>query len=722
MTAITNVTRRGFLGGSAAALGGLVLGVRLPLGGRAAQAADNADGTLNAFLTVAPDGKVTFQNPFCEMGQGVWTSIPTIIAEELDVDLADVTIEDAPPGKDYQIMFGGTMRFTGGSSSVRASYDTLRKAGAAARAMLVAAAASRWSVPAGECTTEPGKVVHETSGRSLAYGDLAADAASLDAPEEPKLKDPAQFRLIGQPLKRTDTHLKVNGKAGFGLDVRVPGMVYAAVKQSPVYGGTVASYDQSAVKDMPGFVAVVEIPRGVAVVADTYWHARKALEALPVEYDDGSNADLDSETLLEAMQARFDEAGETAESEGDAVSALEGAAARYEAVYSAPFLAHATMEPMNCTADVREDSCEIWAPNQGPDFVVQVARQITALPVDAITVHTPFLGGGFGRRFILDYVSQAVTVSKAVGKPVQVIWTREEDTQHDFYRPMETAKLRAGLDTAGMPVALHTTVVGDGPIRRHMAQFMSDPSVDDSVVEGLVAQPYAIPAKRTDYVYHSLPVPIGFWRSVGHSINAFVYESFMDEMAEAAKVDPLEYRQRLLTSRPRELHILETIAEMADYRPGTWTADDGSKRAMGCAIHESFGSLVGEVAEVSVEDGEARVHNVWVGFDCGSYVNPEIIRAQAMSAVVYGLSQTLLEAVTIEKGRAAQANFDTYPILPPDRMPHVEVQVIASGAPMGGVGEPGTPPIAPAVCNAIAKLTGQRIRRLPLSQYDLKEA
>lgn len=721
MTAITNVTRRGFLGGSAAAMGGLVLGVKLPLAGRAARAAGSEAGTLNAFLTVGPDGKVTFQNPFCEMGQGTWTSIPTIIAEELDVELADVAIEDAPTGKDYQIMFGGTMRFTGGSRSVRSSYDTLRKAGAAARAMLVQAAAARWGVPVGECATEPGKVVHEVSGRSLPYGDVAGEAAALEAPAEPTLKDPADFRLIGQPLKRTDTPLKVNGKAGFGLDVRVPGMVYAAVRQSPVYGGTLASYDASEVEGMPGFVSVVEIPRGVAVVADTYWHARKALEALPVEFDGGNNADLDSETLLEAMQARLDEAGETAESEGDVSSALEGAAARIEAVYSAPFLAHATMEPMNCTADVRKDTCEIWAPNQGPDFAVQIAGQITGLPPDAITVHTPFLGGGFGRRFILDYVTQAVTVSKAIGKPVQVVWTREEDTRHDFYRPMETAKLRAGLDVAGMPVALHSTAVGDGPLRRHLSQFMEDPSIDETVVEGLTHQPYAVGAKRTDYVYHSLPVPIGFWRSVGHSINAFIYESFLDEMADAAGIDPLEYRQRLLATRPRELHVLETIAEMAGYRPGTWTAEDGTTRAMGCAIHESFGSLVGEIAEVSIEDGRARVHNVWAAFDCGSYVNPEIIRAQVASAVVYGLSQTLLEELTIEKGRAVEANFDTYPILPPDRMPHVEVQVIASGAPMGGVGEPATPPIAPAVCNAVAKLTGQRIRRLPLSRYELKE-
>ncbi len=714
---IVNLSRRAFLGSSAIAAGGLVLGVSLPLVARAGGA---QPAQVTAFLRIAPDGRITFYNPFIEMGQGTYTSIPQIVAEELDADLAAFTVEQAPPGDAYKVLFGGKMRITGGSSSVRGSYDVMRKAGAAARAMLIQAAANEWGVDPDECATEPGKVVHAASGRSLDYGALAEAAAMLEPPAAPPLKDPAKFRLIGTSARRTDTPFKINGTARFGIDARLPGMVYAAIRHNPVFGSTVASYDAAAVGDMPGVISVHEVPGGIAVVADSFWRARKAVEALPVTYDEGANAGLTSDGLLQTLQSRLDEPGIAAESEGDVASAMAAAARRLEATYAAPFLAHATMEPMNCTAHVTADACEVVAPNQGVDFVVTVAASITGLPPERIAVHTPYLGGGFGRRYVLDYVAEVVTLAKAVGRPVKLVWTREEDTQHDYYRPLSTARLRAGLDAQGQPIALHATTVGDGPLRRHMAQVLRNPDLDPTVFEGLVRKPYAIPARRVDYVYEPIPAPIGFWRSVGNSMNAFFYELFMDELAHAAGTDPVTYRRGLLAKAPDYLSVLEKVVAMAGWRSGVYPTPDGTRRAMGVALHESFGSIVGEIAEVSIADRQAKVHKVWCAIDVGTVVNPEIVRAQMESGIVYGLSQTLLEEITLTNGRVEQANFDTYPILPPDRMPEVAVEVIASGRPMGGVGEPGTPPIAPAVCNAVFTLTGQRIRRLPLARYQLE--
>ncbi len=717
---VVNLSRRDFLGTSAIAAGGLLLGVSLPSEARAAGAAPPTQVT--AFLWIAPDGSVTFYNPFVEMGQGTYTSIPQIVAEELDADLARFTVEQAPPGDAYKVMFGGTMRFTGGSMSVRGSYEAMRKAGAAARAMLIEAAARQWGVDPAACTSATGQVVHVVSGRKLDYGALAEAAATLQPAAEPGLKEPGQFRLIGTSVKRTDTPFKINGKAQFGIDVRRPGMVYAAIRHNPVFGSTLATYDAAKVKGMPGVLGVHEVPNGVAVVADSFWRAKQAVAALPVTYDEGANADLSSDGLLETLQARLDEPGVAAESEGDVEAALAGAAHRIEATYAAPFLAHATMEPMNCTAEVTADACTVWAPNQGVDFVVGVAGSITGLPPAKITVHTPYLGGGFGRRFVLDYVAEVVTLAKAVGRPVKLVWTREEDVQHDAFRPLSTVRLRAGLDHVGQPVALHATAVGDGPLRRLFARALKNPDLDGSVVEGLDEKPYAIPARKVDYVYQPIPAPIGFWRSVGNSMNAFFYESFMDELAHAAGADPVAWRRALLARAPDYLNVLDKVVAMAGWKAGAYPGPDGAPRAMGVALHESFGSIVGEIAEVGIEGGAAQVHRVWCAIDVGTVVNPEIVRAQMEGGIVYGLSQTLLEEVTLAKGRVEQANFDSYPILPPGRMPAIEVQVIASGRPIGGVGEPGTPPIAPAVCNAVFTLTGERIRRLPLARYQLKAA
>lgn len=724
MKEIVNVSmsRRQFLGLGAAGAGIFVLGMALPVSNRFARAAGEAKiGELNAFIGIRADGSVIFQNPFIEMGQGTYTSIPAIMAEELDIEMNMITVEQAPHGPEYRIMFGGTQRFTGGSMSVRSSYDTMRRAGATARAMLIQAAADTWGVQPSVCDTLPGYVVHKTSGKKLDYGTLAVRAAKLQPPKEVTLKNSKDFRLIGKPVARTDSLAKATGRAGFGMDIQVDGMLYAAVKQSPVFGGKVKSFNKAAVMNMPGVVAVDEIPDGVAVLAKHFWQAQTALEKLPVEFDNAGLEDVSDQTYLKKLKSRLDEKGGHAEDIGDVDQALKTASRTLEAVYDAPFLAHATMEPMNCTARVEKDHCTVWAPNQTADAVAGTAAELTGLPLDKITVETPFLGGGFGRRFMMDFVVQAVTLAnKHKGIPVKVVWTREEDTQHDFYRPMTAAKYRAGFDKHGKVTALHITAVGEGPLGRHQPHFLGKDGVDHSVVEGMFRQPYAIANRRTEVVHERSPAPIGFWRSVGNSHCAFFKESFIDEMAHAAKADPVEFRRGLLTETPRFKKVLDTVVEMANWKGKPWQAKDGSLHAMGVALHESFNTIVGEIAEVSIVNGSIKVHKVWCAVDCGFAVNPTLVVMQMESGIAYGLSAALMERVTIENGRVTQANFDSYPILRPDQMPDVEVEIINSGEDLGGIGEPSTPPIAPAVCNALFALTGRRIRSLPLQQSEFK--
>ncbi|MCS3904243.1 isoquinoline 1-oxidoreductase beta subunit [Methylohalomonas lacus] len=718
MTTITNISlsRRRFLGGSAASAGVFMLGLHLPLG-RAALA-DDVDGDMNAYIGIADDGTVTIRNPYIEMGQGTYTSIPMLIAEELDIGMDIIRVEQAPPGEAYRLLYDGSRRFTGGSFSVRSAFKPLRTAGATARKMLMKAAADEWGVPLAECSTDNGRVVHEQSGRSLGYGELAPLAAQLETPADVELKSSADYRLLGTPVARTDSAIKSNGQAQFGIDVRVDGMVYAAVKQSPVFGGKVKSVDAAAVRDKPGVIAVDEIPNGVAVIAQTYWQAQQALAELPVEFDtsETDSAGFSSDAYRDELDQHLDDSGVAAEDSGDAPAALAAAARTISADYHAPFLAHATLEPMNCTALVEEGHCTVWAPNQGVDSVVMAATEVTGLDADRITVHTPYLGGGFGRRFIMDYTVQAVTLAnRRKGTPIQVIWTREEDTQHDFYRPLIAARYRAGFDDDNQPVSLHTTTAGDGPIRRHMSSPDEEMKVDPSVMEGVMHQPYAIANKRADYVYRPVAAPIGFWRSVGHSMNAFFTESFIDEMAHAAEQDPIEFRRSMLNEEPRFRKVLDTAVQMAGWKGQAWDADDGRKHAMGVALHQSFNSIVAEVAEVSISDiDEIQVHKVWCAVDCGFAVNPRIVTMQMESGIAFGLSAALLEQITVSDGKVEQANFDSYPFLPPQRMPEVEVEIVNSGADLGGIGEPGTPPIAPAVANGLFALTGKRLRDLPL--------
>ncbi len=716
-------TRRAFLTVTAAATGGALFGFPLRAqnatgSGTAAQAVE-----VTAFLRIDPDGAITFLNPFIEMGQGTYTAIPQIVAEELDAPLSAFRVEQAPHGDAFKVFdFGMPLRFTGGSLSVRGSYDTMRRVGATARAMLIEAAAGEWGVPAAELTTEAGTVRHGASGRTAGYGALAALTVGRAVPGDVALKDPAAFALIGTDAPRTDSLAKATGTALFGVDVQVEGMRFAAIAHPPTLGGRATGFDAPGIARLPGSPRAHAVNGSVAVTADSWWRAKSALEAMEIDWEAGPNLSLDSESLAQALAGRLDEAEIVAEAEGDAPAALDGAETRIEADYLQPFLAHATMEPQTCTADVRPDGCEIWGPNQGADFVAMTAAAVTGLPLEAIRVHTTFLGGGFGRRFDLDFVTQAVALSKAEGRPVKLVWSREEDLRNDPYRPMAAVRLRAGLGADGMPVALHVTTVTDGPAERMMPGLLREDGLDPTAVEGLVAQPYAIANRRTDFVKADYPmIRVGFWRSVGAALNAFPYESFVDEMAHAAGRDPLDYRLALLADRPHERAALGRAAAMADYRPGAYEAG-GARRAMGVALHESFGSIVAEVAEVSLQGGRPTVHRIWAAIDLGKVVNPAIVRAQIMGGAIHGLSAALHEEVAIEGGRIVKGNFDAYPILGPDEAPEVEVEIIESDRPMGGVGEPGTAPVAAAVCNALFKLTGQRIRRLPLDRHRFREA
>jgi isoquinoline 1-oxidoreductase beta subunit len=692
-------TRREFLATATATTAGLVIGFRLPRRLSAAPAASPA-AELNAWVRIGSDDQVTLIVNESEMGQGVLTSLPMILAEELDADWTKVRSEHALADPRYG------NQATGGSSSVRGDYASLRKAGAAARAMLIAAAAATWSVPAAECSTEPGVVVHTKSARRARYGLLAARAAKLTPPADPPLKDPKTFRIVGKPTRRLDTPAKVTGRAVYGIDVQRPGMVIAQVAHCPVFGGKVAHFDGTAALQVPGVRRVVEIPTGVAVVAGNYWAAKKGRDALQVQWDEGAGSTLSSESIAAKLRELAPN-GVTANKTGDAAAALAAAPRRVDAEYEVPYLAHATMEPMNCTADVRADSCEVWVPTQFPTSSRQVVASITAVALERVTVHTTFMGGGFGRRAQTDFLADAVHTSKAVGAPVKVIYTREDDMHAGWYRPVAYNAFSAALDADGWPTAWVHRIASPsileimGPLRN---------GVDGTSIEGAANLPYAIPNMLVTCAKADFPIPVWFWRSVGSSINGYVTECFLDEVAKAGGKDPVELRRRLLTDHPRHRRVLDLAAEKAG-----WGTPLPAGRARGVAVHESFGSIVAEVAEVSLGDGGLpRVHRVVCAVDCGQYVNPDTVVAQMESGIVYGLSAALWGEITIAQGRAMQHNFDSYRVLRIDEMPVVETHIVAEGDAMGGIGEPGTPPIAPAVCNALLVLTGKPVRRLPI--------
>ncbi len=722
MNAIVNCSRRGFLKSSALAGGGLVLGVHIPGLRLLAQAAEKPDATFapNAFVRIGADELVTVIVNHSEMGQGCYTTVPMLVAEDLEADWNKVRFDAAPVAPVYNHTVYG-IQMTGGSSSTWSEWERLRKAGAAAREMLIAAAADAWNVDAKTCRAEKGHVL-SANGQRASFGSLVGRASKLTPPQDVTLKDPKDFKIVGQATKRLDTPEKTNGKAIFGLDVSVPGMLVAVIARPPVFGGKVKSFSADKAKAVPGVRHVVQIPNGVAVVADGFCPAKRGRELLEIAWDNGPLATLDSRAQFAQYAELAKKPGAVAKKEGDVVAALGSAAKKFEAVYDLPYLAHATMEPMNCVADVRADGCTLWTGTQFQTVDQAAAAQEAGLKPEHVQIHTTLLGGGFGRRATpsSDFVREAVQVSKAIQKPVKVVWTREDDMRGGYYRPRAYHAVSAGIDAAGKPVAWQQRVVCQSfiagtPFEPHVIKD----GVDDTAVEGAREIPYEIPNRLVDW--HQAPggVPTLWWRSVGHSHTAFVVETFLDELARAAGKDPVEYRRALLGDRhPRHSRVLELVAEKSG-----WGRPMPAGRGRGIAVHESFGSYVAHVVEVSVsKEGKPRVHRVVCAVDCGPAVNPENIRAQMEGGAMFALTAALYSEITFEKGCVKQRNFHDYPMLRMNEAPEVEVHIAPSTDKMGGVGEPGVPSVAPALANAIFAVTGKRLRRLPIRTEDLKHA
>jgi isoquinoline 1-oxidoreductase beta subunit len=637
-----------------------------------------------------------------------------ILAEELDLDWTKIKTEFAPAAPQYfNPVFG--LQGTGGSTSIRGSWEPLAKAGAAAREMLVATAAKRWGLAAEACHTEASTVVQTATGKRLGYGSLVEEAAKLPVPVNPKLKDPENYKYIGKPTKRLDSQVKVNGKAEFGIDVRRPKMLHAVVTRCPVFGGKVRSFDASKAKSVQGVKSVAQISSGVAVVADNTWSAMEGRRTLEINWDEGGNAKNSSEAIRKLYHERVEQTGAIARKEGDADAAMAGAARKVDAIYEVPFLAHATMEPMNCTADVRTDGCDVYAPTQFQTINQLTAARIAGLKPEQVRIHTTYLGGGFGRRAEQDFVTEAVELSKAMSAPVQVTWSREDDVQSDFYRPAVLVKLTAGLDASGNVVAWKNRIVGPSIMSRFFPGSVKN-GIDESSVEGIATLKYGVPNFLVEYVMTDPGVPVGFWRSVGNSHNGYIAECFVDEMAKAAGKDPVDFRRALLAKQPRLLGVVNLAADKAG-----WSTPLPAGHYRGIAVVESFGSFVAEVAEISLDrkGGTVRVHKVMAAVDCGRHVNPETIRAQIEGGIIYGLTAALKGEITIANGRVEQSNFNDYDVLRINETPHVEVHIAQSNDAPGGIGEPGTPPIAPAVCNAIYSATGKPVRRLPIKASDL---
>ena len=701
-------TRRGFLAGTGAAL---VVGFTLPLPGRAL-AAGEASFTPNAWLRITPDNRITVICGSSEMGQGVLTAIPQLMAEELDADWASVRVEQAPVSVAFNNPAFG-MQATGGSTTVRGHWDVMRNAGATARAMLVAAAAEQWKVPAGECRTEAGQVVH--GSKRLSYGALAEAASRQKVPEKVALKDPKDFKIVGQRKKRLDTVGKTDGTTKYGIDVQLPGMLVAVMARAPLPGAKVVKLDDSKAKAVKGVKQVISLPSGVAVLASGYWAAKKGRDALQLDWDLGPNTGLSSAKVTAMLTEGAAMSGAVALQAG----AADARGARtVEATYEAPYLAHACMEPMNCTAWVKPEGVEIWAGTQSQGPVQGILSQVASVDPGKVKVNTMMLGGGFGRRFAPDFVIDATLLSKISGAPVKLIYSREDDMAAGFYRPAAVARFSGGLTTDGKASLLKAGVAS--PSIMAASGFMKIPEngVDTFAMEGIADHPYDIPNQRLDYIRREPGPNVWFWRSVGHSQNIFFMESFVDEMAAAAGKDPYEFRRSLLDKQPRYKQVLEVAAQKAG-----WGTPLPAGVFRGIAVAQSFGSYVAEVAEVSVNpDGSPRVHRVVAAVDCGMTVNPTIIERQIEGAIVFGLTAALYGKITLKDGRVEQGNFHDYPLLRSNEMPKVEVHIVASTEKPGGIGEPGTPPIAPAVANALFAATGKRLRSLPFDTAQLRKA
>ncbi len=666
---------------------------------------------------IEPDDSVIIRVAKSEMGEGVLTSMPMIVAEELGCDWTKVRSEYASANRNMRenMVYKGML--TGGSSAVRASRPYLQQAGASARVRLIQAAATRWNVAAAECQAVDSKVTHKASGRSLNYGALAGDAAKVTLAKEPDIKTPDQFTLIGKSQARLDTKVKVTGEAIFGIDVRLPDMLYAAVVMCPVPGGTVKSYDAKAILSHRGVQSVVPVPGGIAVVADRFWRAKQAALALPIEWNFGAGAGTSSAQFREDYRDALKGPLENAKSVGDAGKALNDAPKVIEALYEVPYLAHATMEPLNCTVHIQPDRLDIWMGTQAPEITTGLAAKLTGLKPEQVYVHNCYLGGGFGRRAINDELVQALTVAKTVSKPVKLVWTREEDMRHDRYRPQAAIAFKGALGKDGMPTVIQAqTAVGSiMQSIKPMLDFPAPPGVEPMAVEGLVNMPYDVPNLKVDAVLKNTHVPVMFWRSVGSSQNAFAVESFIDELAHEAGQDPYQFRRKMLAGKEDFLHVLDTLAEKSN-----WSQKLPPGKGRGMAIHESFGTIVGECVEVSIDaKGKVRCERVVAVVDCGHVVNPRNVEMQIESGVIYGLTAALYDEITVKDGAIEQGNFDSYQMVRLADSPKIETYLaLSGGTKWGGIGEPGTPPIAPALCNAIFAATGKRVRELPISKTD----
>jgi len=708
---MSGLSRRAFLKGAG---GGLVVGFFVPAALKRFAAAQEAPAAatvlppVNAFLRIGADESVTVLLAHSEMGQGIWTTLPMMVNEELDADWSRIRVEHAPAAVEYHSTVF-PIQMTGGSTTTWSELDRYRQVGAMARTLLVSAAAARWGVAAGDCRTEKGFVIH--GDRRASYGSLAEAASKLPAPGKVQLKDPADWKVIGKPTRRLDTPEKITGRAKFGMDIRLPGMLTAVVAHPPTFGGKVKGFDASAAKAVPGVRAVFAVPSGVAVAADHFWAAKKGRDALKVDWDLGPHADVDTAKLREAYSEKSKSEGTKAAAGGDVEKALGSDALVAE--YSLPYLAHAPMEPLNCTVRRSADGCEVWTGTQFQTVDQQRVAQILGLKPEQVAIHTTFLGGGFGRRANIasDFVVEAAHVAKNLDKPVKVVWTRDDDIRGGYYRPMAVHRIEGSLDGRGNPVAWRQRIVSQSIVAGSPFAAMIKDGVDPTAVEGASDSPYVtgIANHRVDLHTTDPGVPVLWWRSVGHSHTAFAVESFVDELAHAAKRDPLEFRRALLERSPRVRAVLELAAEKAG-----WGTPPPPGRARGLAVHESFGSIVSHVAEVSVEDGKIRVHRMTCAVDCGVCVNPLGVAAQMESGVAFGLSAALHSELTMKEGRVQESNFHDYPILRIHEMPKVEVHIVESREKSGGAGEPGTPPVAPAVANAVFALTGKRLRELPL--------
>lgn len=701
----TALNRRAFLkvtaGGGALLISGYIPGLREQLTSEAA-------GTFepNIWLKIGSDDTVTIVLTQLEMGQGVMTSMPMLVAEELDIDFNKIKTEWAPADPKYGNPNFGGAQLTAGSNSVRGMWKILREAGASARMMLVTAAAQTWSVADNTCSTEKGEVIHKPSGRRAKYGTLVDKAAKVPVPKTVSLKSPKEFRLLGQNTARLDIPEKVNGKAVFGLDVKRPDMLTARVVRCPVFGGKVESFNADKAKAVPGVRNVVKISSGIAVVADNYWAASKGAQALEVKWNEGPLANLSSADIMKKYAALAEQPGKIARNDGDAQAAVKGSARSFERVFEVPFLAHACMEPMNCTADVRADRCDVWVPTQGQTASHEAAVAASGLPGKAVNVHTTYLGGGFGRRGEADFVTDAVETSKAVGKPVKVVWTREDDIQHDYYRPITYVRMWGTVD-AGKPVAFMQRMVQQSLMKR--LGSLPENGVDFISVDGSATLPYDIPNIRVEYIESDPGVPYGFWRSVGASVQGYVVEAFIDELATTAGKDPYQFRRDLLSKAPRHRAVLDMVAEKSG-----WGKPLPSGRARGIAVMEAFGSIVGQVAEVSVTNGAIKIHKVWCAVDTGWVINPDTIKAQMEGGTLYGLTAALKGEITVQNGRVMQHHFNDYQMIRHNEAPEVEVHIVPSTETPGGIGEPSTALAAGALVNAISAATGKRIYKLPI--------